>query len=229
MDDPERKTFHESHLTYYFSKYFKKQLDLKCFSVSTTASLMRMVQDTMVLDESSGMLESQLGDDSSLDSFVKLAEEHRRDRQRRLDAGDETAQLKFSKPTPIKPVVQAAQASAPTLWQKAPVRPGVAPAQRPLVVTQPGKTVAQPGKVGVSQQPKTITPVLRPTGVQPTKFGGTAARPVTVPGTIQPLRSTAPAVVPPGIQAAGLKRPLTPTARPGLIQPTKQARTYTGW
>merc|ERR1712150_43146 len=34
---------------------------------------------------------------------IKLAEDNRRDRQRRLDAGDETAKLKFNRPAPPPP------------------------------------------------------------------------------------------------------------------------------
>merc|ERR1719433_360582 len=37
-----------------------------------------------------------VGDLENPDMFVKLTEENRRERQRRIDAGDETARLKFS-------------------------------------------------------------------------------------------------------------------------------------
>merc|ERR1712196_302305 len=46
------------------------------------------------------MLEAKLAEDATLETFVKVTEEHRRERQRRMDAGDETAQLKFSRPGP---------------------------------------------------------------------------------------------------------------------------------
>merc|ERR1711957_479188 len=44
-----------------------------------------------------GLVLSQLSDGlDNLDIFARLTEEHRRERQRRIDAGDETAKLKFS-------------------------------------------------------------------------------------------------------------------------------------
>merc|ERR1712062_207213 len=57
------------------------------------------VKDTVVIRPSDMVLEAQLSEDmDSFDIFVKLTEESRRERQRRLDAGDETVKLKFSKP-----------------------------------------------------------------------------------------------------------------------------------
>jgi len=41
------------------------------------------------------VLTTPVAEDVGLDMFVKLTEEKRRERQRRLDAGDETARLKF--------------------------------------------------------------------------------------------------------------------------------------
>merc|ERR1712061_55007 len=44
-----------------------------------------------------GVLESTLSEEpETFDVFVKLTEENRRERQRRIDAGDETAKIKFS-------------------------------------------------------------------------------------------------------------------------------------
>ena len=55
----------------------------------------------------------------NLDVFVKLTEESRRERQRRLDAGDETARLKlaFPEPRPAFPQVawRITQATRPQL------------------------------------------------------------------------------------------------------------------
>merc|ERR1711979_133137 len=42
--------------------------------------------------------EALLTEDTQQEQFVKLAENHRRDRVRRVDAGDETAQIKFPRP-----------------------------------------------------------------------------------------------------------------------------------
>merc|ERR1719460_3129612 len=63
---------------------------------------LEMIEDTISLEEN-GMFKSLLPEDTQHAKFVKLAEEHRRDRARRVDAGDETAQLKFKKPAPPPP------------------------------------------------------------------------------------------------------------------------------
>merc|ERR1712151_939674 len=47
-----------------------------------------------------GVLDPQLSDDTPIANFVKLTEDHRRERQRLMDAGDETVALKFQKPQP---------------------------------------------------------------------------------------------------------------------------------
>merc|ERR1711957_1076221 len=77
-----------------------------------------------------GLVLSQLSDGlDNLDIFVKLTEEHRRERQRRIDAGDETARLKFiappkpvEKPTP-KPVEKPEVKAAPKSMPKAETKP----------------------------------------------------------------------------------------------------------
>merc|ERR1719265_1915466 len=43
------------------------------------------------------MIGPVLGEETPVAMFVKLTEEHRRERQRRVDAGDEKAMLKFKK------------------------------------------------------------------------------------------------------------------------------------
>lgn len=62
-----------------------------------------MIKDTVSTKD--GLVVSTLSDDlESLEIFLKLTEEHRRERQRRIDAGDETARLKFQPPPESKPV-----------------------------------------------------------------------------------------------------------------------------
>lgn len=55
------------------------------------------------MNEATGFLEGQLSDDTAFSEFIKFAEEGRRDRQRRVDAGDESALIKFTKPAPAAP------------------------------------------------------------------------------------------------------------------------------
>jgi hypothetical protein len=96
LDDPQRTTFHESHLPYYYNKYFRKQLNLKFFGADKTVDLIELIKDTIELKDD-GMLECILAEDTPHCSILRLTEAHRRERQRRLDAGDETAALNFNK------------------------------------------------------------------------------------------------------------------------------------
>merc|ERR1719444_19235 len=55
------------------------------------------------------ILDPQLSDDTPMENFIRLTEDHRRERLRRIDAGDETAALNMQKPMP-----RSDQASQPT-------------------------------------------------------------------------------------------------------------------
>jgi len=105
LGDPERATFHESHLPFYYNKYYKMAFKVKNFGVEKIEDLVDMVKDTAEIS-GKNCLEAQLSDDTPMDNFVKLTEDHRRDRMRRLDAGDETAALKFTRPAPSTPAPQ---------------------------------------------------------------------------------------------------------------------------
>eukprot|EP00418_Pyrodinium_bahamense_P097688 CAMPEP_0179046642 /NCGR_PEP_ID=MMETSP0796-20121207/18791_1 /TAXON_ID=73915 /ORGANISM="Pyrodinium bahamense, Strain pbaha01" /LENGTH=939 /DNA_ID=CAMNT_0020743071 /DNA_START=42 /DNA_END=2858 /DNA_ORIENTATION=- len=98
VDDPDRPGIPEVHLPYYYNRYYRKQLNTRFFGMATVADLINMVKDTVRISEQDSIIISQLPEDTEpvSDIFVKLTEESRRDRQRRIDAGDETAKLKFS-------------------------------------------------------------------------------------------------------------------------------------
>jgi len=99
VSDPERIGIHEMHLPFYYSKYFRKSFDLKNYGVETNPTLVEMIKDTVVVNPTNMVLEPKLSADlEGFDTFAKLTEEARRERTRRLDAGDETVKLKFSKP-----------------------------------------------------------------------------------------------------------------------------------
>jgi len=99
MNDPDRPSFHETHLMFYHSKYFRKDCSAKNFGCSTDKALLEMLRDTIELNPKS-ILEPMLSDDTPLDNFVKITEDERRERQRRMDAGDESAALNIMRPPP---------------------------------------------------------------------------------------------------------------------------------
>jgi len=118
-DDPDRSGVPVDHLGFYYQKYFRKAINLKAYGAAAEADIFALIKD--VVSTKDGLLISQLSDDlESLDIFLKLTEEGRRERQRRIDAGDETARLKFV--APPKPAEKPA-AAAPKVAPKADAKP----------------------------------------------------------------------------------------------------------
>jgi len=127
VDDEERVGIHETHLAFYYNKYYRKQLTPKHFGMSTNHEICKLVKDTVSISETTNVLVSALAEDTeSVDIFVKLTEENRRERQRRIDAGDETAKLKFSQMVmqqPQAPKAAPAGVRPAGAWQAGQVRP----------------------------------------------------------------------------------------------------------
>lgn len=103
MNDPGRVSFHESHTQFYFETFWGKELSLRSYGVESIAELLRMVRDTIEVLPNNSVLDPQLSDDTPLENFVRLTEDYRRDRLRKLDAGDQTAALRLQKPQPHAP------------------------------------------------------------------------------------------------------------------------------
>eukprot|EP00929_Paragymnodinium_shiwhaense_P096429 TRINITY_DN5800_c3_g1_i1.p1 TRINITY_DN5800_c3_g1~~TRINITY_DN5800_c3_g1_i1.p1 ORF type:complete len:1069 (+),score=364.52 TRINITY_DN5800_c3_g1_i1:57-3209(+) len=99
LNDPDRPSFHQSHLSYYYERYFRKQLSIELFSVANLEELVALIKENIELDTKTSFVNVVLGEDEPFDKFLRLTEEHRRERQRCIDAGDETARLTFQKPT----------------------------------------------------------------------------------------------------------------------------------
>merc|ERR1712176_287650 len=96
VNDAERVGIPEAHFSYYYNKYFKRSLQPKMYKKDDLASLLKdYVKDTVALQD--GLLVRKLAEAASSEAadFVKLQEEARRERQRRLDAGDESVRIKF--------------------------------------------------------------------------------------------------------------------------------------
>lgn len=114
VNDPERPGIHENHLSFYYSKYYKKQLNTKFFGMANTSELVEMIKDTVKFSTDDKILNTILTEDIEKDFniFVKLTEECRRERQRRIDAGDETAKLRFSVLAASSPQPKSSTASS---------------------------------------------------------------------------------------------------------------------
>jgi len=123
-NDPDRVGIPLDHLGFYYHKYYHSTLNCKTYGVADISELLALIKDTVAIKD--GLVVSNLSDDlDSLDILIKLTEEHRRERQRRIDAGDETARLKFvphaePKPAAAKPEAPAAAATAADQTESAP-------------------------------------------------------------------------------------------------------------
>jgi len=96
--DPERLGIHETHLAFYYNKYYRKSFNVRYYGVDTNLDLVSMVKDAVTVGEGDKVLATTLSDEVNFDMFIRLTEDARRERQRRLDAGDESAKLKINKP-----------------------------------------------------------------------------------------------------------------------------------
>jgi len=95
-NDPDRVGIHVEHLAFYYQRYFKKTLNHKLFGVETVQEMLDMVKDTVVTSGRGKVVESLLPDDMESNGiFAMLTEEARRDRERRVDCGDDSARLKL--------------------------------------------------------------------------------------------------------------------------------------
>jgi len=167
VDDPERVGVHESNLAFYYNKYFRKTMTPKYFGVTTNSELCDMAKDVAGIGKDPEILECKLAEEpTDLNNFVKRTEECRRERQRRIDAGDETAKLKISplalqQPSPAQPKAGVgAPAAKATAW--APGGPRPAGAQwagglRPAGAIAPGGQ-AFGGKGAWPAQPQGYAP-----------------------------------------------------------------------
>ncbi|CAE8633145.1 unnamed protein product [Polarella glacialis] len=100
LNDTDRPSFGEKHLAYYYNKYTKRTWNLQQFGTKTFEDFIELVKDTVTVDSARGFLKAEQAEDTPIETFLKLTEDHRRERERRIDAGDETAALKFSRPAP---------------------------------------------------------------------------------------------------------------------------------
>jgi len=130
VDDVERTGVALKHLEFYYNKYFGRNLVSKAFGYESLSELLAPLKDTVVIKSGSDgedrdTVELALEDVETLDAFVKFSEGQRRERQRRIDAGDETAKLKFANDCMAKRPAPAAV--VPTV-----PRPAVSATSRPV-------------------------------------------------------------------------------------------------
>jgi len=125
LNDPDRTKIPEKDLGFYYNRYFKKSWSLKNFNVEKLSDLADLVKEVLKFPEGASCLECVSEEDTPPATFLKMAEEHRRERQRRVDAGDETADLKFPRQAPAGPPpgrggAPSSGGSRPSPWTNTP-------------------------------------------------------------------------------------------------------------
>jgi len=87
----------QAEIVYEFTRFLRKQLNPKLYGKESVRDLLTLVKDTVIIESSKNVLQCQLPEDvENGGTFVKLVERCRRERQRRIDAGEETSRLHFS-------------------------------------------------------------------------------------------------------------------------------------
>merc|ERR1740129_2210810 len=135
LDDSDRPSFSPDHLAFYYSRYFKKDFNLKYFSCEQFSDLAELINDTVTDGEPNNFIKVVMAEGTKLEQFVRLTEEHRRERQRRIDAGDESAKLNFTRPAPVPKAGQAPIAGRGAAGAAPPAAAGV---KRPYGAAAPG-------------------------------------------------------------------------------------------
>eukprot|EP00931_Biecheleriopsis_adriatica_P009178 TRINITY_DN110274_c0_g1_i1.p1 TRINITY_DN110274_c0_g1~~TRINITY_DN110274_c0_g1_i1.p1 ORF type:complete len:809 (+),score=207.76 TRINITY_DN110274_c0_g1_i1:48-2474(+) len=147
--DPDRPGIPEDHVAHYFRLYlgqaFEPRQRLGVAGLPEALKLLKEPLELVETDQGYRILKSQLDKDESLDAFAVSVESYRRDRTRRVEAGDESAQLslprpaakqapkKAAAPVKAKPLSPVAKTPAPKA-----VKPVVkAPAPKASVVKAP--------------------------------------------------------------------------------------------
>jgi len=160
LDDADRPSFSGKDLCFYYQKYFKKQFGLRNFNVDSIEGLAGLIKDTLAVDSKTGFLQVLLPEDTPAAKFLKLAELHRRDRQRRLDAGDESAELKFPRTfaatSPAGLKAAGGHQPQPPAARPGALRPQM-PGTQPPRPQGPGlkRPAAPPSTQWVAKQPRT--------------------------------------------------------------------------
>jgi len=164
-NDPDLVSMPGEHLSFYYQKYYRKSLNPKTFGCNTFEETLKLVRDTVVTSQSGHkglkVLEAQVPEDLECNNvFLLLTEWERRERQRRIDMGDESAKPKM----PNAPTQMLAMGAVPV----GAVTPGAAPTApvgiRPAAAVP--AAVPSAAAVALMQQRPAFTP-LQPMAVRP--------------------------------------------------------------
>jgi len=202
----------ETHMQHYYEVYFKAKFEPKeklgiTGGIAAAVQLLREPLELQPGPQPSGprVLRSAMPRDAPLEAFVKGVEVYRRDRKRRLEAGDESAQLTFPRPAPGGKAAVPAKAAPGKAALPAKAAPAKAfPAKAAPAMAHPGK--AMPVRPAIN---KAAPAVARPQQRLPVLQAPAKAAPAAASGVKRPMLPQE-ALAGPG----GIKRPMPPQEPP---------------
>mmetsp|Transcript_50611 Transcript_50611/g.118217 ORF Transcript_50611/g.118217 Transcript_50611/m.118217 type:complete len:886 (+) Transcript_50611:111-2768(+) len=129
VNDEERVGIFEKNIDFYYQKYYKKTLLPNAYGKADLLELLSLIKDSVLLPEDKVLALVEGIELDNYDLFVKFTESQRRERERRIAAGDETGRLKFVQ------LSQMMQGVATTGISSIPIVP--TPGSRPAGATTP--------------------------------------------------------------------------------------------
>merc|ERR1712136_512590 len=163
VDDPDRLGIPEDHVAHYYELYHELKMTMKKLNCDSLPQIVKLLKEPTELICGPGdrkFLRSTLDKETDFDVFVRGVESYRRDRLRRIEAGDESAQLKFPKPAP-KPAAKGPVAKAPV-----------------------AKVACSPVKTVVAKSPAAVTTGVKRPVVDVVANGGPALKKLRPEGSI---------------------------------------------
>eukprot|EP00746_Dinoflagellata_sp_MGD_P163006 gnl/MRDRNA2_/MRDRNA2_90827_c0_seq1.p1 gnl/MRDRNA2_/MRDRNA2_90827_c0~~gnl/MRDRNA2_/MRDRNA2_90827_c0_seq1.p1 ORF type:complete len:1092 (+),score=347.69 gnl/MRDRNA2_/MRDRNA2_90827_c0_seq1:98-3277(+) len=94
INDEERPGIYVDNIGFYYSKYFNRQFATGVYGCPNVEELMKYLKHVVSINDKK-VLVPLLSVESEAPMFVKLTEEERRTRKRKLNSGDESVRLKF--------------------------------------------------------------------------------------------------------------------------------------
>merc|ERR1711957_638696 len=98
VEDPERPGLPEDHIAHYYKLYLGQQYNSQALGQKNLEGVVELLEGVVKLSgDSQKILEPVLGEDLELSRLVIMTEEERRNRVRRIEAGDESCILNIPK------------------------------------------------------------------------------------------------------------------------------------
>lgn len=160
--DPDRQGLPEEHLKHYWELYFHHHFEPRKLGVTNLQGILNVLKEPLTLKETKGgprIVQSTLDKDTPIEAFVVAVEAYRRDRERRIEAGDESAALKIPRIAKAGPSA-AVMKSLPKAGQNGPKVQSKEAAKMPK--TSSAEAKENVAKAGAKPEAKPKQPSVAP-------------------------------------------------------------------